>query len=132
MTDMTATLPTEYISNGKNMGHEKETTDAWIVIGIGKSRSDVVEIANARCYMGRSKSSSVVYASIWVHNKCAGHGNAGGYGYHKASAAMQAAIHSAGIKISEPIDGRGDSAIESALHAIGIAAGFDTVRVFRA
>lgn len=52
--------------------------------------------------MGRSRNASTVYASIWVHangHYLAGHGNAGGYGYHKESAAFQDAITSAGIQL---------------------------------
>ena len=47
-----------------------------------------------------------IYACIW-HNNGSGSGYAGGYGYHKASAAAQAAITSSGIDLSEDIDGRG-------------------------
>jgi len=45
-------------------------------------------------------------------------GNAGGYGYHRPGAAAYEAITKAGFKLAEAIDGRGDSAIEEAVHAI--------------
>ena len=64
------------------------------------------------------------YACIWIHNKKhygSGGGHAGGYGYHKGSAAAQAAIQDAGIKLSEGIGGRGDAAIKDALRAIADA-----------
>ena len=48
-----------------------------------------------------------------------GYGKAGGYGYCKASAAMADAIDHAGIKLSESIAGRGDTAIRDAALAIG-------------
>lgn len=121
--------------NGRNYGGEKEMTAAYIVIGIGASRLDVDEIATLRIYMGRSRNASRVYASLWVHGKgvhCAGSGWAGGYGYHKPSAAAAAAFADAGICLDEGIAGRGDSAITSALHAVGIALGYDTVRVVSA
>lgn len=129
---MKATLPNEYVSNGRNYGGEKEMLASYILIGIGASRSDVNELAVLRIYSARSRKASRIYASIWVHNKCAGSGWAGGYGYHKASAAALEALTNAGIKLDEPISGRGDNAIADALRAIGIALGYDTVRVFTA
>ena len=47
-----------------------------------------------------------------------GSGSAGGYGYHRPSAAAHEAIHNAGFRLSQAIDGRGDSAITDALCAI--------------
>ena len=114
---------------------EKELTAAYTVIGIGKSRSDVDELASLRIYMGRSRTASRVYASLWVRGKginCAGSGWAGGYGYHKASAATSEAFANAGITLDESISACGDRAICDALHALGLALGYDTVRVITA
>jgi hypothetical protein len=75
------------------------------------------------------------YACIWVHTNCAwimdgetvaayyasGSGYAGGWGYHRASAAAAEAISAAGIELSEDIDGRGDEAICAAVMAIATA-----------
>lgn len=71
------------------------------------------------------------YACIWTASNCAwdkardlwrnGSGTAGGYGYHRASAAAQYAITNAGIELSEDIGGRGDYAMEEAVHAIARA-----------
>jgi hypothetical protein len=78
------------------------------------------------------------YACLWVHSRTAldasgstldlasaagttslqGSGRAGGYGYHKSSAAAHDAIVNAGFVLSERIDGRGDSAVNDALLAI--------------
>ena len=66
------------------------------------------------------------YACIWIRGNDAygyGGGNAGGYGYHRASAAAQEAISDAGITLDESIDGRGDEAIRAAIKAIAEAAG---------
>lgn len=52
-----------------------------------------------------------------------GSGKATGYGYHRPSAAVQDAVTNAGITIAQPIDGVGDSAIETLLLAIGRALG---------
>lgn len=66
---------------------------------------DIREVVTARCYMGRSASASVVYAVLWVRCKdgewTSGSGSAGGYGYHKESAAIASAISSAGIELKD-------------------------------
>lgn len=72
------------------------------------------------------------YACVWVHTNCAwikdgetvksfdgnGSGYAGGWGYHRASAAAGEAIYKMGFDLSEDINGRGDQAIEEAAKAI--------------
>lgn len=66
------------------------------------------------------------YACVWVSDSktgvylCGG-GRAGGYGYHRPSAAAQAALNDCGLVLSEDIGGRGDSAIEAALCAVARA-----------
>lgn len=87
-------------SNGYNYSRDKELVSAYSVIG--KINGEMREIVTARCYMSRSSSASVVYCSLWVHAGniyCSGKGSAGGYGYHKESAALQEAISSAGIEL---------------------------------
>lgn len=68
---------------------------------------------------------SVAYCCLWVTNRSdrygRGCGKAGGGGYHKPSAALADAIHDAGIRLSESINGVGDSAMESAVLAIARA-----------
>ena len=106
---------------------------------------------------------NTVYASLWVHrivdaNKPAswdygetsGRGSAGGYGYHRVSAAVSEAISNAGIELygspyGHPINGDtpakthamlrqrahiggcGDGSVGCALLAIAYAAGFNNV-----
>lgn len=75
------------------------------------------------------------YACIWVHSSpvyVSGGGYAGGYGYHRPSAAAQVAINDAGIVLSENIAGVGDSAIENALLAIAEALGKSGCKIFKA
>lgn len=61
---------------------------------------------------------STVYAACWIHSMSAsGTGKAGGYGYHKGSAAAAEAMENAGLKFSEPIAGRGESLIIEAIEA---------------
>lgn len=94
--------------NGRNYSSEKELVGAYTVLG--KINGEMREIVTARAYMGRSRSASTVYASIWVHvGECpSGHGSAGGYGYHKESAAFQDAISSAGIELYGSVYGEPD------------------------
>ena len=95
---MNAVMPvndSEY-QNGRNYGDTKEKTSQWLVIDKKTERT----IIDCRVYMCRSANSSQVYASVWIHGDnyyIAGSGVAGGYGYHKASAAIASALSSAGI-----------------------------------
>ena len=110
------------VSNAVNYKGQKELVKSYNVI-----TDTLREIIMARCYMGRSASASTVYASIWINSPgyhSSGKGKASGYGYHKESAAIGAAIESAGITLDQSIDGVGDAAIEEALKAIAQALGF--------
>ena len=129
--NITATLPRAARSNGKNMSGQKEMVSAMSAVAAvnGKMREVVV----ARWYMARkSDGASPVYASIWTNGAgfdISGYGRATGYGYHKASAALSSAIDSAGIVLSERIDGVGDGAIRRALEAIARAIAGDAADI---
>ena len=58
------------------------------------------------------------YTAVCFHN---GRAYAGGYGYHRSSAAAAWAIKAAGVDLSEDIAGRGDQAIAAAVEAIARA-----------
>lgn len=61
------------------------------------------------------------YCCVWLWNDAAsarGGAYADGYGYHRGSAALEAALSSAGVTLSEPIGGVGDSAEREALEAL--------------
>lgn len=146
---MKAIITTPHQQNGKNYGDKKETCDTYNVIAYHKG--EFYNVITCRTYMGRSSQASTVYASIWCHSRresidCAGHGSAGGYGYHKSSAAIQDAISSAGIKLLGSaygprngevedlkkechIGGVGEQAIEMALTAIGRALGYQKLYI---
>lgn len=66
---------------------------------------------------------NVAYACVWIHGKAyaRGTGKASGYGYHKASAALAAAIQDAGIKLSHSVSGVGDRVMTDACEAIARA-----------
>lgn len=113
-------------NNAVNHGGQKELLDAWSALVIHKGK--IREVACCRSYMGKSRTASVRYASIWINLKggyrTSGTGKAGGYGYCKRSAAVDEAIASAGVKLSQSIAGVGDMAIEEALKAIVRGCGY--------
>ena len=139
-----AVLPVEPRQNARNLGDTKETVKTFTVHGIkinetGKPVSRC--LVTLRLYCGRSRSASTVYSALWVHGDqwTTGKGSAGGYGYCKYSEAAARAIESAGIELygtpysstgevdfAKPchIGGVGESAIKSALLAIGQALGY--------
>lgn len=75
------------------------------------------------------------YACLWINSgdtHTSGSGFAGGYGYHRGSAAAQVAINNAGIKLDSDIDGRGESAIRDALMAIATSLNISSPAIIRA
>ena len=114
-------------SNAYDLSNNKELTNRFRAC---VSISGVVtEIIDCRLFMGRSSQASVVYCALWVLDRkhdiyTSGKGQAGGYGYHKGSAAVCGAIENAGIKLHEPISGVGDTAIHRALVGIVRACGY--------
>jgi hypothetical protein len=113
-------LNIEEKQNGKNLGSSKEMVDTWnLVVDLD---GELISPITVRCYMGRSSSASVVYASVWIGDRTlhtSGHGQAGGYGYCKVSAAIDNAFRSAGVELNKSISGVGTRAVESAIVAIG-------------
>ena len=78
------------------------------------------EIAISRFYDTEAR----VYCCLWIRGHKAsgsGAGFAGGYGYHKKSAALGRAIRSAGIEMDEGVGGVGEQAMVRALEAIARA-----------
>lgn len=95
---------------------DRHFSQSWLFVS-----QDTAEI---RCNVYETSGRS--YCCLWINlggQIRSGTGYAGGCGYHRSSAAVQEAITNAGIHLSEPIDGRGEHAIESALVAIAAAAG---------
>jgi len=89
----------------------KELVSAYSLV-VRMPSGELREVITVKCYMGRSASASVVHAVLWV--KCAdghwtsGSGSAGGWGYHKESAAIASAISSAGIELKDMENDRKD------------------------
>ena len=124
---MKAQLTKTNVSNALNMGDKKETIKQMVLIT--HKAGEFKEPITVRWYMSRSgDGASPVYCALWVYCSpyyVSGRGKAGGYGYHKASAAFQDACDSAGIDLSQPVDGRGDELVREAMFAIGAALGFE-------
>lgn len=124
MNDTITATVRELAENATNYGHNKELVGAYSVIGtIGGTMRELV---TCRTWMGRSRSASTVYAAVWVHGPsmyASGKGTAGGYGYHKESAAVGDAISSAGFDLSKHINGCGERPMIEALEALARLAG---------
>jgi len=116
----------------------KELVSAYSLV-VRLPSGELREVVTVKCYMGRSASASVIHAVLWV--RCAdghwtsGSGHAGGYGYHKESAAIADAIKSAGIELQDldrtdrpdrwfDLGGTGTSYYPQVFEAIARAAGY--------
>jgi len=143
MAQIKAKLPTTGLQNARNLGDKKEIVQTLVLVGVRivVGVPQYTEPCRAVFYMGRSSSASVVDCALWVSGLTfwtSGRGRAGGYGYHKQSAALGAAINSAGIALyTGPdfekfayIDGAGESAMQDALYAIGEALGYDRSNLY--
>lgn len=89
------------VSNAVNYSRDKETVNSMTVYGTNE-HGDIVSLVDARFYMSRSASASVVYCALWVHSfdvRTSGKGRAGGGGYHKESSALASAITDASIEL---------------------------------
>lgn len=96
---------------------EKNFQEEFSLIAYDKEFGKFQSVISLRIYGTQAKN----YACLWVSNNgmyANGSGSAGGYGYHRPSAAVQEAMDSAGIKLDRSIGGAGDSAIIGSLHAI--------------
>lgn len=148
---------TDRADNAVNRSGEKALISSYSIIDKKTER----EIVDCRLYMSNGRNASTVYASIWVNDikeakrpggwaygSTSGSGSAGGYGYHKESAAVAAAIEDAGIELygspyGHPVNGDtpeqtramlkkrariggcGDGSVRCALLAIAYAAGYN-------
>jgi hypothetical protein len=122
-----AKLPIHDTRNARHMPSGKDqVNEARRVVPMPNSQNprDPRTIVRAIWWMGRSRNAETVHCSVWVRDggrEFTGYGTAGGGGYHKGSAALQAALDSAGITLSSRIDGAGDYAMGAALDAVAEA-----------
>lgn len=74
-----------------------------------------------------------VYCCVWTHTSnfdfTSGSSKAGGYGYHKGSAAFEYALNDAGFTFDKAIAGIGEQAITKALEAIAKLAGYENILI---
>lgn len=127
-----AILPEQDTCNGKWRDTPVCATATVVAFREGKFYEPVI----VRWFQSpRADGMARLYCTIWAnaHGKpeASGHGYASGCGYHKPSAALAEACESAGIKLAQPIDGRGDGVMDDALLAIGRALGFRNCHVVR-
>lgn len=145
---MKAKITQNNVSNARNYSNEKEEVDRLVLIGCKKGEHK--ELVTARFWYSKSRTASVCYCSIWVNCSpvyVSGKGQAGGWGYHRSSAALESALTSAGIELygspylgpgEKPREGKenfksrayiggcGDTAMQDAIKAIGVALGYTT------
>lgn len=123
---MIATINTERAPFNSNFRKEKnfhtQYTGLAILGGINGIPT-VKEAVTLRLYYTDSRA----YCCVWLQGGVQvggynlwqkGSAYAGGYGYHRGSAAAACALRNAGVKLSESIDGCGDSAIRNAVEAV--------------
>lgn len=131
------------MENGRNYSGDKEQVAEYRFITKNPRddttadplrRQPFTVAVQVRVWMGRSRSASTVYASVWAHSKdgkiyLSGRGSAGGYGYHKESAAIKGAMESAGVTFDRHWGGGGESAIREAMHALAKRLGWGVGQV---
>jgi len=127
-----ATMPDHNVANGK----WRDTPVCAAAVVVAFHKGEFCEPVIVRWFQApRADGMARLYCTIWTnaHGKpeASGHGYASGCGYHKPSAALAEACRSAGIKLAQPIDGRGDSVMDEALLAIAHALGFRRCHVVR-
>ena len=105
---------------------EKHFDSQLSIIDLDEGR----EIACVRFY----RPNETVYCVVWIRSEkpARGYGKAGGGGYHKRSAALEDSLSRAGITLSEPIGGCGDSAMDEAMLALARHMGVTRPLVVRA
>lgn len=132
---MNATIEPKIDSNVSKFRKDKGFFSSFSAI-VQDEKGGMFSAVDLRFYSVGRDGMSPVYACVWINGKgqgcTSGGGKASGCGYHKASAAAQAAFESAGVTLSEPIDGRGDTAIEDALKAVCETMGFINTYIHRA
>ena len=101
-----------------NINHRKEKNFYMQYSGLVWDGEKIREAVTLRLYSTDARS----YCCVWIGNNhdfhTSGSGYAGGYGYHRGSAAAAEAIEAAGYDLDEDIAGRGRSMVREAVEAI--------------
>lgn len=114
----------------KAKSHRKENHFTGSLSLLGTRNGVIVKYADLRFYHTQATS----YACLWVFNtgtpfQASGSGKAGGYGYHRESAATAEAFTSAGIRLEHDIDGRGYQSEVEAMEALGNYIGVENLYI---
>lgn len=91
--------------------HRKGNNFQEEYIGVAVVEGKIKIAVNVRLYGTQAKN----YCCLWYNNNNkygSGSGSAGGYGYHRPSAAMDEALSKAGIELDSSINSRGDEAMK--------------------
>lgn len=134
-TEQTATMPEIRTANARNYWGEKELTNSAVLVVL--DGEELREVVAVRWWIARrSDGMSPVHCSVWISGgresrEAAGYGKASGCGYHKESAAFEAALSSAGVKLANNVGGAGECAVYEAMHAIANACGFADCHIRR-
>lgn len=128
---MTATITTRGAEGIRRSHRDREEKNGlaygFKAVTLRKGKlEDLVEVRVAFTKSG------TCYAVAWIYQPpeyCpdgagmwgSGSGSAGGYGYHKGSAAVEQALHRAGVTLDEGIGGRGWEITREAILATGRA-----------
>ena len=123
MNEQVITLPKKPNYHIKNFDNKK-LIDVINVFAVYKN-----ELCAPICVkLYKSQTGSTWYADIEAQTTnntfFNGYGRAGGGGYHKPSAALQAAFSKAGLKTKYSFHGGGDRGINEALDALAQACGY--------
>lgn len=98
-----------------NINHRKEDKFFKQLSGLVFDNGKFREAVTLRLYATDAR----IYACVWMYSPyTAGSGYAGGYGYHRASAAAAEAFYKAGFTFDEEISGRGETAMREAVEAV--------------
>ncbi len=124
---MNITLPTARLTDINRNNERKECISRRVLVVTlpdGKPCSKF----EVNFFMSRSgDGASPVYCDIYF-DACekwiSGSGRAGGYGYHKESAAFADACNNCGLLIDRNISGVGNDAINQVLEAVAVKLGF--------
>jgi hypothetical protein len=109
--------------NAKNAinakAHRKEKNFMGEHIGLAVVDGEIKIVVNLRIYGTQARNT----VCLWFHNEGwtisgSGSGSAGGYGYHRPSAAAEEAFKASGVELSQDINSRGDTAVRDAVLAL--------------
>lgn len=118
-------VPSQNMPSSYRERQEKHFYNGYKVVTI--VNDEMVELVDARL----GATNNCHYASVWLnmrycdnnyYNNCGsarGAGKAGGYGYHRASAALESAFSRAGMCFEDGCSCKGESAMRECLLAAG-------------